>query len=184
VALEAAREAMVLLKNDGPLLPLDKSRTKSIAIIGPNAYPAVPVAGGSGRVEPFAAVSFLEGLSHAMGTTANVYYHRGLPALEEMATGTSFVTGAENGQPGLRAEYFDNLDLKGVPISTRTDLRVNIRPTARANAPEKAVAARWTGFYLPQRAGSHTFFVEASGGRGGAGYRLYVDDTLTLEKQP
>src|SRR5436309_2757154 len=60
-ALQAARESMVLLKNEGNLLPLNKAHTKSIAVIGPDAYPAVPVGGGSARVQPFAAVSFLEG---------------------------------------------------------------------------------------------------------------------------
>src|SRR5438067_3777653 len=59
VALQSAREGMVLLKNDSSLLPLDKTRIKSIAVIGPDAYPAVPDGGGSARVQPFAAVSFL-----------------------------------------------------------------------------------------------------------------------------
>src|SRR6266511_1937685 len=89
VALEAARAGMVLLKNDGGLLPLDKSKIKSIAIIGPDAYPAVPVGGGSARVEPFTAVSFLEGLSNAPGMAANVYYHRGIPSFGEMAQSTN-----------------------------------------------------------------------------------------------
>src|SRR5436853_1281916 len=61
-ALEAARESMVLLKNDNNLLPLDKSKLKSIAVIGPGAYPAVPIGGGSAGVQPFAAKSYLEGL--------------------------------------------------------------------------------------------------------------------------
>src|SRR6185437_8795944 len=59
VALEAARESLVLLKNERSLLPLDKARIKSVAVIGPDAYPAVPVGGGSGRVEPFFATGFL-----------------------------------------------------------------------------------------------------------------------------
>ena len=47
VALQAARESMVLLKNDGGLLPLDRSKIKTLALVGPDAYPAVPVGGGS-----------------------------------------------------------------------------------------------------------------------------------------
>ena len=64
VALNTAREGITLLKNDGGLLPLNKSRIKSILVIGPNAFPAVPVGGGSAEVQPFAAISFLEGLSN------------------------------------------------------------------------------------------------------------------------
>jgi len=74
VALQAAREGMVLLKNDGGLLPLLKEKVRSIAIIGPNAYPAVPDGGGSARVQPFAAVSFLEGISNYLGSSVKTYY--------------------------------------------------------------------------------------------------------------
>src|SRR2546425_8973715 len=62
VALQSAREGMVLLKNDSSLLPLDKTRIKSIAVIGPDAYPAVPDGGGRARVPPFAAVSVVESI--------------------------------------------------------------------------------------------------------------------------
>ena len=68
VALEGARSGMVLLKNDGNLLPLDKGKIKSIAVIGPDAYPAQPVGGGSGAVQPFAAVSFLQGIANYLGS--------------------------------------------------------------------------------------------------------------------
>jgi beta-glucosidase len=47
VALAAAREGMVLLKNEGNLLPLGKGKIKSLAIIGPDAHPAVPVGGAA-----------------------------------------------------------------------------------------------------------------------------------------
>src|SRR5713101_9953082 len=81
VALEAIRSSMVLLKNDDNLLPLDKGRIKSIAVIGPDAYPAQPVGGGSGEVRPFWAVSFLEGIANHLGSGAKVYYAAGLPTL-------------------------------------------------------------------------------------------------------
>src|SRR5439155_2109736 len=83
-ALQAARESMVLLKNEGNLLPLNKAKTKSIAVIGPDAFPAVPVGGGTAQVRPFAAISFLEGVSNYLGTETQTYHHRGLPTLTEM----------------------------------------------------------------------------------------------------
>src|SRR6266704_3225335 len=105
-ALQAARESMVLLKNEGNLLPLNKAKSKSVAVIGPDAYPAVPVGGGSAQVRPFAAASFLEGLSNSLGPAIPVYYNRGLPTVSEMAQATAFSTAAASGQPGLVAEYF------------------------------------------------------------------------------
>ena len=52
IALQAAREGIVLLKNQDNLLPLDRSKVSSIAVIGPNAHPAVTGAGGSSKIEP------------------------------------------------------------------------------------------------------------------------------------
>ncbi|HEV2862164.1 MAG TPA: glycoside hydrolase family 3 C-terminal domain-containing protein [Pyrinomonadaceae bacterium] len=180
VALEAAREAIVLLKNEGGVLPLDRKRVKSVAVVGPNAYPAVPMGGGSGRVEPFAAVSLLEGLSNALAQTANVYHHRGLPTLSELADATSFRTAAEGGEAGIRAEYFDNADLTGTPVITRTERRVNFRRQGGASFPEKTAGDRFTGFFTPKTAGEHDLFVESSGEDGGR-FRLFVDDKLVLD---
>src|SRR3989441_3909271 len=109
VALNTAREGITLLKNDGGLLPLDQSKIKSILIIGPDAFPAVPVGGGSAEVQPFAAISYLEGLSNYPGSAFQVYYDRGVLSYSDLAGATNFTTAESNGQPGLRAEYFDNL---------------------------------------------------------------------------
>src|SRR5277367_6834981 len=79
VTLEAARAGMVLLKNDGNLLPLEKGKLHSIAVIGPDAYPAQPGGGGSAEAKPFTPVSYLEGIVSELGASAKVYYARGLP---------------------------------------------------------------------------------------------------------
>jgi len=92
IALQAAREGLVLLKNQGNVLPLDRAKIKSVAVIGPDAYPAVPVGGGSARVQPFAAVSFLEGVSNYLGAGVPVFFSPGLPTLAEMADATNFST--------------------------------------------------------------------------------------------
>ena len=74
LALKAAEEAMVLLKNDGRVLPFDASKIKTLAVIGPNAadihlggYSAVPMRG----------VSVLEGLKEFAGSSMRVRYAEG-----------------------------------------------------------------------------------------------------------
>jgi len=62
VALEGARESIVLLKNANHTLPLDRESIHSIAVFGPNAQPAVDVGGGSAHVVPFRDVSVLNAL--------------------------------------------------------------------------------------------------------------------------
>ncbi|MCU1267812.1 MAG: Beta-glucosidase [Acidobacteria bacterium] len=180
VALEAARESQVLLKNTDGLLPLNKAKIKSIALIGPDAYPAVPVGGGSARVEPFVATSFLQGLSNYLGTTAQVYYARGVPSLGEMAEATSFVTAATDGKPGLNAEYFNSNDLKGTPAIKRREQHVNFRGGTNADYPSLTASSRWSGYYVPEESGSHDIFVASTGEDGGF-YRLYLDDKLVFD---
>ena len=180
VSLAAAREGITLLKNEESLLPLNKSRIKSILVIGPDAFPAVPVGGGSAEVQPFAATSFLEGLSNYPGATFQVYYDRGVLSYSDLAGVTNFATTENAGQPGLRAEYFDNLDLKGTPLMTRTEQHVDFGTAARLLFPEQTLSSRWTGYYTPQGSGDYDIFVQTTRERGG-NYRLYMDDKLVLD---
>ncbi len=74
LALKAAQEAVVLLKNDKNLLPLDLSKLKTIAVIGPNADGLH--LGGYSRM-PSHSVSILQGIRDRVGTKANVLYAEG-----------------------------------------------------------------------------------------------------------
>jgi beta-glucosidase len=181
VALDAARESMVLLKNDGNLLPLSRLKVKTIAIIGPNAHPGVPVGGGSARVEPFASVSFLEGLTSKAGESAKVFYLRGIPTRSELAQQTNFRTAATGGEEGLKVEIFNNPDVSGTPVVTRTQAHVNDDPgfTGTTLDAPKGYSLRWTGYYTAQKEGVHEFFVQGPG--EGGGYRLLVDDKPVMD---
>ncbi len=74
LALEAARKAVVLLKNEKGLLPLDLAKLKTIAVIGPNA--ADVHVGGYSR-EPGHGVSILQGVRDRVGAKAEVVYAEG-----------------------------------------------------------------------------------------------------------
>lgn len=178
-ALEGARGGMVLLKNDGKLLPLDKGRIKSIAVIGPDAYPAQPAGGGSAEAEPFVAISYLDGIANYLGSGAKVYYERGIPTLEEMAKKTEFTTEATGGTPGLKAEFFTNADLSGTPVATRTNKHVHFEPARGDDGAAADMSARWTGYFTPNASGNYLVFVQGPGENGG--YRLYVDKKLVFD---
>ncbi len=74
LAAEAARKVIVLLKNDNNLLPLDKSKLRSIAVIGPNA--ADVHLGGYSR-DPGYGVSVLDGIKAKVGDKVRVLYAEG-----------------------------------------------------------------------------------------------------------
>jgi beta-glucosidase len=180
VALEGARESIVLLKNEGALLPLDRGRIKSIAVIGPDAYPPVSTGGGSARVQPFKAVSFLEGIANSVPPSVPVYYDSGVPSLSEMAEATTFSVAPQNGAVGLQAEYFANPDFQGIPYLARVEKNVNFGPPGKKTLPDQSLSARWTGYYVPQSAGDYDVFVASTGEDGGY-YRAYVDGKLILD---
>ena len=75
MAVEAARKSMVLLKNDG-ILPLDKNKLSSIAVIGPNADSQLVLEGNYNGVSS-RYITALEGISDAVGENTRVYYARG-----------------------------------------------------------------------------------------------------------
>jgi beta-glucosidase len=179
VALEAARAGMVLLKNDGNVLPFDKGRMHTIAVIGPGAFPAQPTGGGSAEAKPFAPVSYLEGLTNYLGNGARVYYQRGIPDLNEMAKRTEFTTEAKGGQVGLKTEIFTNPTLSGTPTVTRTDKHVNFEPARGGNGADSSISIRWTGYFTPNTPGEYLVFVQGPGETGG--YRLYIDKKLVFD---
>jgi beta-glucosidase len=180
VALDAALEGAVLLKNENNLLPLKKEAVKSVLVVGPDAYPAVPVGGGSARVLPFQSVSFVQGVSDYLGNGAQVYYSPGVASLGDLADATVFSTAATGGEPGLQAEYFATSDLHGTPFISRSEPHVNFGPPAKAPARDLALSARWTGYFAAREAGNYQLFVSSTGEDGGY-YRVYVDGKLLLD---
>jgi len=178
-ALEAARAGMVLLKNDGNLLPLEKGKVHSIAVIGPDAYPAEPAGGGSAEAKPFTPVSYLEGMVNYLDGGAKVYYERGLPTLDEIAKHTEFSTEAIGGQQGLTMEVFTNATLSGTPAVTGTIKHVNYEPARDEDRAARDMSIRWTGYFTPSTPGEYLAFVQGPGENGG--YRLYVDKKLVLD---
>ena len=78
VARRAAAESIVLLKNSGDLLPLDRSKIKSLAVIGPNAAVARTGGGGSSLVHPLNPVTPLEGVKERAGAKIQITYALGV----------------------------------------------------------------------------------------------------------
>lgn len=83
-----AREGIVLLKNENDLLPLNPSKVKSVAVIGPNANSYIS-GGGSSYTFPFHSVSVLDGLKN-VGQDLQISYAPGVPTLTETVVNAIF----------------------------------------------------------------------------------------------
>ena len=80
LAAEAARRSIVLLKNEGNLLPLDRNHLKSVAVIGPNAARAHL---GGYSDSPGRAVSVLQGITDKLGGKLQINYAEGCKITKE-----------------------------------------------------------------------------------------------------
>jgi len=178
-ALQEAREGIVLLKNDHHILPLDKTKLKmkSVAVIGPDAYPSVPGGGGSSQTKPFNSVSFLEGISNYLGSDVKVLYAVDIPPLEDVFDRSEFVV-SPDGERGLKGEYFDNEDVRGTPAMVRTDATVNFKwgdDSFAAGHPTDHFSVRWTGYFIPTKTDDYKFLSSADDG-----VRLFIDDQQVI----
>jgi beta-glucosidase len=179
LARDAARQAIVLLKNDSNVLPLAKT-VRSIAVIGPDAQePRLGGYSGPGNN----VVSILDGIKRAASATTSIQYTAGPGRMvrEFDLVPAAQLSSGPVAQPvrGLAGEYFDNPQLQGAPRLTRTDARMDFRWTL--NSPGRGIpfdwySARWTGTIAVPASGVRRIGVE-----GNDGYRLYLDDALVVD---
>jgi len=166
LALEAARESIVLLKNENNTLPLRKD-LKSIAVIGPNAD-NVQVLLGNYNGQPSRATTPLAGIRQHVSPRTKVLYALGTPLTEISAipVPASALRGP-NGERGLKAEYFANKSLEGAPVLTRVDQEVNFdwgMSNPGRGIPNDDFSARWTGKLVADQTGKYRFGAIADDG--------------------
>ncbi len=179
-ALEAARESVVLLKNDRQVLPLDPKSLKSIAVIGPNADAARIGGGGSAEVKPFYSVSPLAGLLNGLGPAVKIDFAPGVvSAADTQPIPAKNLVASDGSTAGLTGEYFDNMDLAGKPAFVRVDPTINFRwatGSPAENFPADLFSNRWTGFLLAKESGKYS--ISLSSNDGG---RLFLDDKKIID---
>lgn len=81
LAVEVARNSMVLLKNKDMLLPLNKDQLKSIAVIGPNADDRLALLGNYNGT-PSVTCTPLEGIRKSVNENTRVYYAMGCDIMD------------------------------------------------------------------------------------------------------
>ena len=166
IALDAACEAMTLLKNDGGLLPLSPG-LKTVALIGPNAVRTLMQGGGSSQVVTDSARTLGDGLRAFLGSGVTVLEAQGADndAVPPPAERRQFSPTQARDAEGLKAEYFAGPDLTGPPNSAGIE-RHMVRWTAGAMATAKRPAYgsfRWSGWFWPDASGVHEFSLRATG---------------------
>ena len=177
LALRAARESLVLLKNQNDLLPLGK-RYGTIAVIGPNANSVDPLLGNYNGM-PSRPVTIFEGIrTHFPNST--VIYSQGSsltgPPLNPVPT--EFLQDSK-GHRGIMGEYFKETDFQGPPIAARTDAGVNFESDNGFAPRLEAFSVRWTGTLSVPKTGDYEVgFVSTNR------YHVWLDNQLIAESEP
>jgi beta-glucosidase len=180
LALQAARESIVLLKNEGNLLPLRKD-LGSIAVIGANADD-LRVLLGNYDGTPLKAVTPLQGIRKKVSPSTRLYYAQGCAWVDGVRPMKAIPAAhlrpedASANETGLNAEYYDNPKFKGRPVLRRVDRAVDFAwkdTTPLAGQWGDAFAVRWTGFLVPPVSGTYRLGVS-----GFSRYKLYLDGEL------
>jgi beta-glucosidase len=185
LALRAAREAIVLLKNDRGFLPLSPN-TRTIAVIGPTAELVQSLQGNYNGTPPD-PVSPIAGIERRF-KDAKILYAQGSTLAEGFAVPIAHTAlRTADGKEGLRGEYFSTSDFSGKPVAVRVDRTVNFnwdKAIPVSGLQRNNFSVRWTGTVTPPapgdyRLGARVAFCYAC--ESHEQFRLYVDEDLIAD---
>lgn len=172
LALQVARESLVLLKNENDFLPI-KSTPANILVVGKNAD-SIDALVGNYNGDPSHPVTILDGI-RARFANSRVTYAQGseliYPVLAPVPDSVLCRT-AECGQGGLLAEYFLSHDTSGKPASSADVANARLAWTGQ----KRRGSARWSGYLKAPESGEYNFRFDANGG-----YRIWVNDTMVVD---
>ncbi|HTJ86654.1 MAG TPA: glycoside hydrolase family 3 C-terminal domain-containing protein [Terriglobales bacterium] len=177
LALTAARESLVLLKNSEGVLPL-QSKYKTIAVIGPNADSVDPLLGNYNGT-PTHPITVLAGMRKRFGD-ANVLYAAGSSLTgQPLSPIPAKFLRDKSGEQGLNAEYFTGTDLRGKPADTHTDLGIDFSWQKGINSEmSENFSVRWTGSLVPPVTGDYQI-----GFTGTDAFHIWLDNQLIGESR-
>jgi beta-glucosidase len=191
LSLQAARESMVLLKNDNTLPLKSVSR---IAVIGPTAE-LIQSLQGNYNGPPPSPVYPLAGIEKRFAT-AQVSYAQGSTLVEGAAMPIEHTALHPTSGPGfgLTGEYFNSKDFSGNPVLTRTDRNINFnwdKVVPVEGLQRNDYSVRWSGTFTPPAPGAYKLGVRVNycyACENAEGFRLYLDGKVLVEssndKQP
>jgi beta-glucosidase len=181
LALEAARQSLVLLKNDGAL-PWNPKEIKTVAVLGPTAEDQSALLGNYSGT-PSKPVNMLKGLQAKLEPLGvKVLHDSAIPLVTGFReTGMPFPEGVlftdtNRTTSGLKGELFDGPGFQGSCKATRTDAQLDLlwnEAQPVPGIPVKGALLRWSGVIVPRQSGNYALGMTFSGDA-----RLYLDDVL------
>jgi beta-glucosidase len=184
IAARAAEEAVVLLKNDGELLPLSAETLSSVAVIGPNAAARRIQGGGSSQVRAGRRISLLQSIEELLAEKVQVAHAEGgdNEPVPPAARPNLFSPDEARGEAGLLCEYFADRGFDAAPFRSQNERQIGklVSTNSVSAMGEGLGALRWSGWFWPERDGRHEFSLRAPG----AGRLVLEGDVLIDDATP
>ncbi len=167
IAARAAEEAVVLLKNQGELLPLDLGATRTLAVIGPNAAARRIQGGGSSQVRAGRQTSILQAIGELVGARCIVLHGEGgdNEPVPPTARPALFSPDEARSQAGLTCEYFAQRGFDAEPYRSLPERQIGklVSAASMSGLGKGLGALRWSGWFWPTRDGRHELSIRAPG---------------------
>jgi beta-glucosidase len=175
LALRAALQSIVLLKNEGGILPLSPDSIRSVALIGPRLFHAGSRGSGdanNGYVTPY------EGIIKLLGDKVHIRTAVGANINGDVSPLHPDLVYAGQGRNGFSAKYYGNNSCTGMPALFRIDERIDFNWGSGLPIPagKDGFSARWDASLIHPRGGSFKIKVIHDGG-----CRLYIDGKAIID---
>ncbi len=165
IALDMARQSIVLLQNKGNILPLKKNEEK-IAVIGPNAHNE-PMMWGNYNGTPNHTVTILDGIK---AKQKKLFYLPGCDLTNDKVMECHLASEcvSPDGKKGLKGTFWDNTKMEGKPFTTEYYTKpVNVTTAGMhvfaPNLPIEDFSAKYETTFIPKEAGEYVLNVESTG---------------------
>ena len=165
ISHELSRAAIVMLKNENNILPIKKGE---FVVCGPNSDKIV-TGGGSGHVTPLISSPVATGMANIDKKIKSTLFE---PKTFDMPE-TSIFQDKAMATPGVKVEFFNNLNLEGEPSVVYTNDRVFISSSAKEAHEDLVllnVSTRHTFFFKPEKDLFYRVHM-----RGNDGSRMYIN---------
>jgi beta-glucosidase len=188
LALQAAEQSMVLLKNENHTLPLSPE-VKRVAVLGPTADDPDVLLGNYNGI-PSRLITPLAGLTKELRGKAAIGFALGstyTPGWTALVPGAALTIAT--GEHGLRAEYFDNPNLSGQPAVSRVEEHGYFvwdmhDPVVTPKLSRDHFSVRWSGTLLVTQSGDYQLGfkrLRCADCKGNDDAKLYVNNRLLVE---
>ena len=179
LAKRASTDAMVLIRNEGALLPVEVRSLRRVALLGPNAHRSQIMGGGSSILRAQHRTSILSALQSAFGEAGvEILFEEGVPGTDDFIVLDAPDLRTPSGETGVEVSFFIGLEPAGQPTTVHRgdSLEFLFMGAPAPRVPSGAFSLRAEASFVAMVDGLHSFRLST-----GSAARLELDGQLHID---